>query len=141
MAELAALSVAANVAQFACYGLQCANYLHKAYKQTEDFKQDRERIDTVAEHLETTLSQLEQGIKAADDDKQLAKLVELSIKIVERLTAKQEKLKKAGEKDDWLHRALLSVEALRSRGDIERLLEQLVKLRDEITHHLVVLSQ
>lgn len=141
MAELAALGVAANVAQFACYALQTANYLYKAYSDNDDFKDDRERIDAVANHLDASLSQLQcHGSSSSTKRKDLDDLVKLSIKIGKKLTAKREKLA-AADKTTWLSKAVFSARALLSKTEIERLLNQLVGLRDQISHHLITESR
>lgn len=139
MAELVALGVAANVAQFACFGLQTANYLYKAYNDTGDFKDDRERIDAVANHLDTAVSQLLKHSASSTCNKDLAELVNVSVKIGKKLTAKREKLA-AADKTTWLSKAVFSARALWSKTEIERLLNQLTSLRDQITHHLITES-
>lgn len=59
MAELAGLSVAANVAQFAILGLNSVQYLYRAYNETDHFLKERDELDTIARNVRHSAATIE----------------------------------------------------------------------------------
>lgn len=140
MAELAALSIAANVAQFAVYGLQSAHFLYNAYQQTDDFRQARARMEDLARNMQTSLT----SIHAATDVKvepELEKSLKQAEELAQTLRTKFDDLDKCLAKGGWRGRLQLAVQSLWSKSDLAQLSQRLISLRDELGYQLIVLSQ
>ena len=143
MAELAGLSAAANVAQFVVYGIQSAQYLYQAYRQTDDFVKDHSALATLARSIHTSVSDIEDvsGLSEIKIDQELGKILRCTDSLAKDLIEKFEKLEKCLARGDRWARIELAARALWSKSDIEQLLGRLTKLRDEVSHRLVVLSR
>lgn len=139
MAELAGLSVAANVAQFLVIGLKAANYLYEAYNDTEEFKARTTISNELSNDLRLSLQQLsaDKDINQIDS---LKKLLGSSLRIAKKLSDELKDLEKYSRQKDWIFRLRFSIKAFLSKGDIERLQGQLEGIRDQVSHHLVSLT-
>lgn len=138
MAELAGLSVAANVAQFAVLGLQTVQYLYRAYNKTDGFLQERDDLDTVARSVRSSA----EAIKNAPDgiDQELKELVVRAGGAARELEEELRKLQHCAARDGRRAKFEFAWRAFRSRSDIEHLQNRLLPLRDQVTYQLVVKS-
>lgn len=142
MAELAGLSVAANVAQFVVLGMKAANYLYTAYNDTEDFKSERGSIRSMIEAVQLIVQELQKrpplNTKATDP---LVKILNRADDIADDLLKKLRKLEEYAKRDAWYSRATFAARSLFSKPDIEMLLKRLDSLGQHVSHHLVFLSE
>lgn len=139
MAELAALGVAANVAQFVVMGLKSADYLYRAYKDSRDFAQERAELEAIMSSVKSSASSIEAPPDAANG-KELSALVLQSKEIAEELDEKLQKLRRTMTSSGRLARCEHALRALWTKSNIEQLQRRLIELRDQISHHLLVLS-
>lgn len=143
MAELAGLSVAANVAQFVVYGIQGAQILYKTYRQTEDFTQEQSELASLARSMKTSVISLNVTL-SVQVDPDLKRMREQAESLASTLTTKFDKfaeLQKGVERGSRRARIQLAVQSLWSRGDIDRLLERLTTLRNGISGHLIEMTR
>ena len=139
MAELAGLSIAANVAQFVVYGLQGAEYLYKAYNQTDDFVREHSELDAIARNIHTSARSIESAPEIRGDQ-ELGEVLAQAKALGNDLAVKFDKLKRYMTRGGRRAKAALAFQALWVKSDIERLHKRLVHLRDQMSHHLIRLS-
>lgn len=138
MEALAGLSAAANVAQFVVYGLQSAKYLYKAYNQTSDFVHERSELSAITDTIRSSRDALK-AIPEVKGDQELGKALEQAKLLADELAGKFEALSRRASRP--LGEAQVASHELRVKSDIERLLERLLALRDQVTASLVILSR
>ena len=138
MAELAGLSVAANVAQFAVLGLQTVQYLYRAYKKTGDFLQERDDLETIVRNVRSSAEAIENSPGGLGQE--LQKLVDQTGCVARELEAKLRELQNCGTSDRRRAKFGFAWRAFQTRSDIEYLQNRLLPLRDEVAHQLVVKS-
>jgi hypothetical protein len=143
MAELAGLSVAANVAQFVVYGIQGAQILCRAYRNTDDFIQEQSEMASLVRIVRTSVTSLDasSGVRI---DADLASIRDQAQSLASTLTAKFDKfakLQEQVERGSHLTRLQIAIQSLWAKGDVERLLKRLMTLRDGISHSLVDMTR
>lgn len=140
MAELAGLSIAANVAQFVVLGLQSAQYIYKAYNLTDDFIRERAELDTVSRSIGGSID-IVKALPEVKHNRELTDIINLSKTLALELEAKLARLKACGAKGGRRARMELAMRSLWAKSDIKHLHDRLIRLRDQVSYHLVLLSR
>lgn len=135
MAELAALGVAANVAQFLVYGAQGAQFLYKAYRQTDDFQQARAELEVLAHSAQTSLASL----KAASDadvalDLRLRTILSMALALAETLTQHIQDLHRCMAGKGQVARVKLAIKSWWTRYAAQIMLQVLAET-ELVDHH------
>lgn len=142
MAEVASLSFAANVTQFVLLGMRAGNYLYAAYNDTEEFKSERGSSRDMIEAEQLMVKELQNrprlNTEATDP---LLKILSRADDIADELLKKLRKLEEYAQKDAWYSRAVFAARSLFSKRDIEMLLRRLDSLGQQVSRHLVFLSE
>lgn len=143
MAELAGLSVAANVAQLVAYGIQGAQILCRAYQNADDFVREQSEIASLVRSVRTSVTSLDasSGVRV---DADLASIRDQAQSLASALTVKFDKFAKMQEqveRGSHLARLQIAIQSLWAKGDVERLLKRLMTLRDGISHSLVDMTR
>lgn len=141
MAELAGLSIAANVAQFVVLGLQSAQYIYKAYKQTEDFINQRQELDAVSRGIGGSIDLITAIPDVTQSNKDLDDVLRLAKGLAHELEVMFARLRGYAGKGGRVARVELAVRSLWTKGEVKDLQERLLKLRDQISYHLILLSR
>lgn len=116
MAELAGLSVAANVAQFVVCGIQGAQFLYRAYRRTDDFKNERSELESLARSMRTSVASLTAASDAdIKSDRELMDILDKSTSLAQILAIRMEDLQKHVERDGRLDKVKLAVKSLWNR--------------------------
>ena len=143
MAEaLAGLGVAANIAQFVATGISGLNLLYKFYHSGSGLIEEQEELDTLSRDIQYCSHILKEAAEFGKWKSQgLEQLLKESNSVAGELQDQLEKLKDGARKGNCFHRLKRAVRAIFKKGEIKRLADRLIRLRDQISSHLLVLSR
>lgn len=140
MAELAGLSIAANVAQFVVLGFKGVQYLYEAYSQTDTFVSQHAELDAVTRSIHHCALEAQSSFDVQEGP-ELAEILEQMHHLSRTLDEKLSELRKCVARGGRRARFELAIRALWTRSDIDQLRNRLVALRDQVSHLMVLLSR
>lgn len=136
MAEsLAALGVAANIAQFIELGIKAVSVITQVYQSSDGLTSDNREFALVAndlkQHLPTIL-----GDVAVPSDPQLKNLLSDCIEIATALEGEIKSITAPEGGARSLSKLLLSARAFTKRSRIEELHQRMLRMRDQVSFRL-----
>lgn len=139
MAELAALGVAASIAQFVTLGLKGAALVWKVYESADGLLDDQEDLLLISQDVQERCRLL-QAEPPGHIDASLEKLLHVARELATDLEAELNKLKRASDAGPVFKvRQILRV--LRRKSRIEDIQRRLLKLRDQIVLSLLTTTR
>ena len=131
MAEaLAALGVAASVAQFTTIGIKAASLIREAYESTNGLVEEQQDLDHISRNIQDQCTAL-QAQDTTDMGDSFAELLQASDQLATDLEEELGKLKRASDVGCML-KTRQSLRALRRKSKIEQIQRRLFKLRDQV---------
>lgn len=139
MAELAALGVAANIAQFVTLGLQGAVLVWKVYESADGLLDDQKDLLLISQDVQERCRLL-QAEPPGHIDASLKKLLQSARKLATDLEAELNKLKRESDAGPVL-KVRQILRALRRKSKIEDIQRRLLILRDHIILSLLTTTR
>ncbi|KAF7562075.1 hypothetical protein G7046_g2060 [Stylonectria norvegica] len=135
MASLAALGVAASIAQFTMIGLQGASFVLKAYRSTSGLLEEQQDLLSITEDVQKHFKALSEESSSEIDD-QLRTMLDKARSSAVDLVAELTRLKRVSD-EGHLFRLRQAFRAARKKSKLEEMYSRLIAMRNEASFALL----